>query len=52
MYKMIQNNNRNYVQVVKRNKLLDEPQMRKTFLPCPKFAYQGLGVAADRRTPE
>ena len=44
-------NKRNYVQTVKRDKLLNESQVRKTYLPPPKFPYQSLGVAAGRRTP-
>jgi len=37
---------------MKRDKLLNESQVRKTSLPLPKFPYQSLGVAAGRRTPE
>jgi len=37
---------------MKIDKLLNESQERKTFLPPPKFPYQSLGVAAGKRTPE
>ena len=49
---MIRQKKRNYVQTVKRNTFLKELQVRKTSLPPPKFAYQSLGIAAGRRTPE
>jgi len=43
--KYVQQNKRNYVQTMKRAKLLNEPQVRKNFLPLPNFLYQSLGIA-------